>query len=103
MSPLRTRPGYARLALCALALVALLAVALAGAAAAQGGYELSWWALDGGGGTGSAGPGYSLGGAIGQPDAGSMSGPGYVLAGGFWAAAGPLYRVHLPVVVRGWP
>ena len=82
------------LALCLLLLPA-------GAAAAQGGYDLTWWTVDGGGGMVSAGPGYSLGGTIGQPDAGAMSGPGYTLAGGFWQQRAGLYRFYLPLAVRG--
>jgi hypothetical protein len=100
-----------RITLYALALAALLAILLSGAAAAQGGvqvphsgYDLSWWTVDGGGATFSTGPGYSLGGTLGQPDAGLMAGPGYTLAGGFWPAAGQLpYRVYLPLSVRGYP
>jgi hypothetical protein len=53
------------------------------AAASGGGYDLSWYTIDGGGGTSEAG-GFTLSGTIGQPDAGTMSGGGYELAGGFW-------------------
>jgi hypothetical protein len=49
-----------------------------------GGYDLSWNTIDGGGGTFSTGGGYELGGTIGQPDAGAMSGGVYSLQGGFW-------------------
>ena len=47
-------------------------------------YDISWWTIDGGGGT-SAGGVYTLTGTIGQPDAGTMSGGNYTLVGGFWA------------------
>jgi len=67
------------------------------------GYDLSWWTVDGGGGVSGSGPGYSLGGTIGQPDAGVLSGPGYTLAGGFWQGAVGIYRVYLPLVVRNYP
>jgi hypothetical protein len=83
--------------------------ALVGGVAAQGGhqvarsgYDLSWWTVDGGGHTSSSGPIYSLGGTIGQPDAGVMSGQGYVLDGGFWPGGAVTYRVHLPLVVRNY-
>jgi hypothetical protein len=70
------------------------------AAQTGGGYDLTWSSIDGGGGT-SAGSGYSLTGAIGQPDAGlQMSGGGYSLNGGFWVGAAPNYRVFLPLVLR---
>jgi len=83
-----------------LALAALLL--LAGVALAQGGYDLSWWTVDTGGQTFSTGGSYSLGGTIGQPDAGLLTGDGYRLEGGFWigGAAGGVYRVYLPVVMR---
>ena len=49
------------------------------------GYDLSWSTVDGGGYTWSEGGGYTLGGAIGQPDAGAEhNGGGYTLRGGFW-------------------
>jgi len=75
---------------------------LTGVALAQtgGGYDLSWSTIDGGGTTWSEGGGYSLGGTVGQPDAGVLSGGGYTLAGGFWAGAAG-YRVFLPLVLRG--
>ena len=60
---------------------------LVGLALAQSssGYDLSWSSVDGGGHTWSTGSGYSLGGAIGQPDAQDpASASGYILQGGFW-------------------
>jgi uncharacterized repeat protein (TIGR01451 family) len=51
---------------------------------AQGGYDLSWWTVDGGGGTNSEGA-YTLSGTAGQPDAGELGGGTYTLKGGFWA------------------
>ena len=78
-----------------------LILLLAGGVAAQEGYDLSWWTADGGGYTFSSGGGYSLGGTIGQPDAGLLTGPGYQLAGGFWIGGGR-YRVYLPVVMRSY-
>jgi len=85
-----------------LGLAVCLAALLAGGAVAQGGYDLSWWTADGGGYTFSAGGAYSLGGTIGQPDAGLLTGPGYQLAGGFWNDGGGRYRVYLPVVLRSY-
>ena len=78
-----------------------LVILLAGGVVAQEGYGLSWWTADGGGHTFSTGGNYSLGGTIGQPDAGLLTGTGYNLSGGFWSgsAAGGLYRVYLPVVM----
>jgi hypothetical protein len=69
-----------------------------------GGYDLSWWTVDGGGGSISAG-GYALAGIIGQSDPGLLLGGDYTLGGGFWgggALAGE-YTAYLPLVVRNPP
>jgi hypothetical protein len=78
---------------------------LSGVALAQsGGYDLSWWTVDGGGQTFSSGGGYTLGGTAGQPDPGLLTGGGYALGGGFWGggAAAVAYRIYLPLVLRGF-
>ena len=70
---------------------------------AQGGYDLSWWTVDGGGQMYSVGGGYELGGTIGQPDAGVLAGGGYTLGGGFWrggAVTLPPFLIYLPLVWR---
>jgi hypothetical protein len=110
--------------------VLILAAALASAALIQAqpsststvlstSYDLSWWTVDGGGGTFSTGGGYELGGTIGQPDAGVLTGDGYTLAGGFWAGISAetptptptatvtptvtvTFRVYLPLVVKDY-
>ena len=81
-------------------LVALVFLLLAGVVLAADGYDLSWWTVDGGGATFSTGGGYTLGGSVGQPDAGALSGGGYSLLGGFWLGAGAQYRLYLPVLLR---
>ena len=63
----------------------VLTLVLASIASAQGGYDLPWWTVDGGGDTSSGGS-YVLSGTIGQPDAGGLSGGSYMLVGGFWSA-----------------
>ncbi|MBC7231942.1 MAG: hypothetical protein H5T68_01680 [Chloroflexi bacterium] len=73
------------------------------ALAQSGGYDLTWSTIDGGGYTWSEGGAYSLGGTVGQADAGALSGGGYTLAGGFWGGGEVAlvgYRIHLPLVVR---
>lgn len=84
-----------------LSIILLLLVGVVGIAHAQsgGGYNLEWNTIDGGGITFATGGNYTLGSAIGQPDAGSLSGGNYVLAGGFWQGL-PTYRIYLPIVVR---
>ena len=81
------------------ALLVLAALSWPVVAQTGGGYDLTWSTIDGGGATFSTGGGYSLGGTIGQPDAGLLSGGGYTLGGGFWGGAGS-YRVFLPVIAR---
>ncbi len=65
-----------------------------------GDYNLEWNTVDGGGYTFSSGGDYSLGGTIGQPDAGAMSGGDYVLLGGFWGGGTVRYTLYLPLVLR---
>jgi hypothetical protein len=67
-----------------LALAALLFLLSSVVLAQGGGYDLTWNTVDGGGATFSTGGGYSLGGTIGQSDAGALTGGSYSLNGGFW-------------------
>lgn len=60
----------------------LLVVFTAVTAAAQN-YAINWYTIDSGGGESSGGQ-YTVQATIGQLDAGTMSGSGYFLAGGFW-------------------
>ncbi len=89
-----------------IALVLLIGLSTANAqrnsdpAAPQSGYDLSWYTVDGGGATFSTGGPYSLGGTIGQPDAGSMSGGNYSLNGGLWGGAIVKYNIYLPLVLK---
>lgn len=90
--------------------VILLTLFLCGLALSSGvlalhGYDLSWWTVDGGGVTCSS-DGYSLGGSIGQPDAGVSVGQvgsvSYTLFGGFWSiTAIQQHRLYLPLNMRG--
>ena len=88
-------------------LISIILILLVGVSSSQaqsgGGYDLTWSTIDGGGVTFSTGGSYSLGGTIGQPDAGLMSGGAYTLAGGFWGGA-PLsngnYNIYLPLILR---
>ena len=86
-----------------LPLVLLLIVFVSGMALASASYDISWWTVDGGGGT-STGNGYTLNGTLGQPDAGTLStGGGYILASGFWhggVAVLPNTSIYLPLLVR---
>ncbi len=68
---------------------AILAGALAAPALAQtgGGFDLSWWTVDCGGGVSASGP-FSMTMSLGQPDAGQMSGGAFTLSGGFLGGGG---------------
>ena len=50
-------------------------------------FEISWYTVDGGGGT-STGSGFVLSGTAGQPDAGDLAGGGFTLRGGYWQPGG---------------
>jgi hypothetical protein len=82
-------------------LLALLIIAQLASAQGDSSYDLVFWTADGGGGAFSTGGAYQLSGTIGQPDAGTMSGGGYVLSGGFWSGAvAAEFDVYLPLVLR---
>ena len=85
-------------------LLLVIAVTLLGvvSASALGGYTLDWWTVDGGGAMFSSNGSYSLGGTIGQPDAGTSTGGTYTLSGGFWGggAAAIEYNLFLPLILR---
>ncbi len=68
-------------------------------AAPNADYEITWYTVDGGGGTSSGGV-YTLDGTIGQPDAGTLNGGSYTLAGGYWNGGAMAYRVYLPLVLK---
>jgi len=93
-----------RTALLVSLLLASLAFTTIALAQSGGGYDLTWSTVDGGGYTWSEGGGYSLGGTVGQPDAGVLSGGGYTLAGGFWGGgAATRYGIYLPLILRNYP
>jgi hypothetical protein len=70
-----------------IAIAFTVAVVAAAATLAQD-YAIDWHTVDGGGETWSTGGTYEVGGTIGQPDAGALTGTGpggtYTLTGGFW-------------------
>ncbi len=83
-------------------ITALVVLSLAAAVqAAPQAFSISWWTVDGGGGSSGDGT-YSLSGTIGQPDAQILQGGGYVLAGGFWGSPSAKggYDIFLPVAIR---
>lgn len=68
--------------------LALLAATALLAPAAMAQYDLSWYTIDCGGTTSSSGGSFTLGGTIGQHDAGQpMTGGSFSLTGGFWPGA----------------
>ena len=96
-----------------LLIIVLVSLALTwpnpGSAQSGGPFDLSWFTIDGGGGT-STGGGYSLSGTMGQPEAGTTMGAGsFSLTGGFWSAVqtpgAPLLTITLAGnrAVVSWP
>lgn len=85
-----------------LALAALLLLASVALAQSGNGYDLTWNTVDSGGYTFSTGGDYSLGGTIGQPDAGVLSGGDYALVGGFWGGGAVEYKIYLPLILRNY-
>jgi len=68
---------------------ALFVVAAGGLASESAGpppFEIPWHSIDCGGGTSDGGQ-FSVTGTIGQHDTGTMTGGGFVISGGFWAAS----------------
>jgi hypothetical protein len=88
-----------RFATFALALALALLIVSSSWSQTGGGYDLTWSTIDGGGGHSSGGA-YSLGGTIGQPDAGTLGGGKYQLVGGFWGGAASGAKIYLPLVRR---
>jgi len=90
------------LAFAILVLLSALSLSHAPILAQSGGtYDLTWSSLEGGGGMFSTGGAYSLGGTIGQADAGAMSGGSYALAGGFWfGGTSSLTNLYLPIIFK---
>lgn len=81
----------------------LLLLGVPALAQSGGDYDLTWSTIDGGGGMFSTGGEYSLGGTIGQPDAGLLQGGDYTLGGGFWGGGEvslPDYLIHLPIILH---
>jgi len=96
---------YTRVIGLLLALLAALALAATAHAQEGGGYDLTWWTVDGGGEAVShAGSGYVVLGTAGQPEPGPLLvGDSYSLAGGFWPGAGGAERkIYLPLILRSY-
>jgi hypothetical protein len=104
MKPGRKNKPWALVGAALLVLVVLAAwAATALAQSPQQDYDLSWFTVDCGGFTWSTGGSYSLGGTIGQFDAGQLSGGDYELGGGFWgggALVEVLYTIYLPLIYK---
>jgi hypothetical protein len=81
--------------------IALSVVASTVLASSGGGYTLDWYKVSGGGGT-ISGDRFNLTGAIGQAEAGMMSGGSYNLTGGFLFGAPRNYTVYLPLAVKNF-
>lgn len=60
-------------------------------------YSVDWFKIAGGGGLSSGGA-YSLSGTVGQPDAGTLTGGNYTLAGGFWSIITAIQEPGAPLL-----
>lgn len=76
--------------------VLLLLVGVVALAQSGGGYDLGWWTVEGGGASFSAEGAYTLGGTVGQIDAGTLSEGFYTLQGGFWGGTTAAAQPHVP-------
>ncbi|MCS6887170.1 hypothetical protein [Chloroflexus sp.] len=81
-----------------LGLMVMLIGLFIGIVSAQSGYSIAWYTIDGGGATVSSGGSYTLGGTIGQVEAGVVSGGGYTLYSGFWGSSDSF--LYVPLVTR---
>src|SRR5262245_61243581 len=66
----------------------ILAIAVSVTTPAWAQYSINWFTIAGGGARLSSGGSYTLGGTIGQPIAGMVSGGSYSIASGFWRGGG---------------
>ena len=80
-----------------------LLILFSGATLAQGRFSLTWWTVDGGGGT-STGSQYEVGGIIGQPDTGAIGSERFIINGGYWDTSEPSEPsedfIYIPIVNR---
>ncbi|MBN1179731.1 MAG: hypothetical protein JXD18_10985 [Anaerolineae bacterium] len=84
-----------------LSIIAALLTSSVALAQTGGGYDLTWWTVDGGGGTVSSAA-YELAGTIGQSDVGVvLSGGEFTLYSGFWSSGTTQYMIYLPLILRG--
>ncbi len=65
-----------------------------------GGFDMSWNNVGDGAGGYSAAGSYELYGTLGQPEASTASGGGYIFVGGFWAGTLNAYKIYLPLVLK---
>ncbi|MGH7726914.1 MAG: FlgD immunoglobulin-like domain containing protein [Candidatus Eiseniibacteriota bacterium] len=75
--------------------IALPSIALLGPTPALAEYSLGWFAVSGSAAANLTGSNFTLRGTVGQPVAGTSSGGGYSMTGGFWVAGGGGYTVDV--------
>ena len=81
-----THSALSNLPLPKIVFLFMLTLSYAAGAGDPQAFDIPWYTIDGGGGT-FEGRQFTVSGTIGQPDAGVMTGGGFELSGGFWAAA----------------
>ena len=86
-------------------MMGVILTTLMGVACAQsgGGYDLSWWTIDGGGITFATGGSFNMGGTVGQPDASNaLTGGTYSLTGASGSPLPASPRMATPTAVVAW-
>jgi hypothetical protein len=72
--------------------------------APSAGYALAWYTIESGGTMSASGGTYSLGGTIGQLDAGVQNSGNYLLVGGFWGTGSiqvsNTVNMYLPFIAK---
>ncbi len=86
--------------ICSMCALIILLAARYSLVAAQtdGGFDLTWNTVDGGSGVSTGGV-FEVSGTIGQAEAGTLNGGGFMLNGGFWVSS-TSYQLHLPLILR---
>jgi hypothetical protein len=85
-----------------LAAVLLAGLVIATGALAQGTAAIERWALGSAGGESTGAGDVALNSTLGEPIIGPSSGGSVSLGAGYWHGGAVDYRIHLPLVLRGY-
>ncbi len=85
--------GRARVTPAAVTVLGAICASVCAASPVAAQFAIRSYTIDSGGGTQSAGGAFTVGGTIGQPDAGLLAGGAFSLGGGFWHGGGAMVGV----------